>query len=144
MELFKSVDPSADYQGEFQTKATTRTNTRIARLPPQTSKVDELNKIFENFGYDKMNYISFIELPANVGYPSHVDTARGCNINFVKAPASPIIYNGKQYNWDRFFMDPSIHHEVPANEVARFTIMLTYMDSSYDEIHELLKRDGWV
>ena len=124
------------------------TYSRILRLPPQKTKYTELNKIFENFNYN-MDFISFVELPANTGYPPHRDVKRSCNINFIRpstdgTPVAPLVIGDKTYNWDRFVFDPKPMHYVPAVPTTRFTMMLTYMTTSYEEVLENLTRDGWV
>ena len=149
MEIYRPPKDGSNYNKEFESTATERTNTRIARIPPQHTNWEELNKIFRSFDFGCMDYISFIELPANVGYPSHVDKLRSCNINFVRpttdgTPVSPIKFGDTEYHYDRFFMDPSVHHEVPASSSTRFTIMCTYLNTPYDTILTYLQRDGWV
>ena len=124
------------------------TYSRIVRLPPQKTKWEELNKIFNNFNYN-MDFISFVELPVNTGYPPHRDVQRSCNINFIRpstdgTPVAPLVIGDKTYNWDRFVFDPKPMHYVPAVSTTRFTMMLTYMTTSYEEVLENLTRDGWV
>tara|TARA_B100000287_G_scaffold247095_1_gene232273 strand:- start:5560 stop:6078 length:519 start_codon:yes stop_codon:yes gene_type:complete len=148
MELYRAPG-SSDLNEEFESTAAERTNTKIVRIPPQHTNWEELNKVFRIFDFGCMDYLSFIELPANVGYPSHVDKLRSCNINFVRpttdgTPVSPIKFGERVYEWDRFFMDPSVHHEVPASSSTRFTMMCTYLNTPYDKILKYLQRDGWV
>ena len=122
---------------------------KIVRVANQNlNSYPELEKIFTNFGYGCMDYISFVELPAGTGYPPHRDAYRSCNINFImpngSMPIAPLILNGNVYNYDRFVFDPQYEHEVPAVNTTRFTMMLTYTTASFEKITGLLKRDGWM
>ena len=125
------------------------TYSRIVRLPKQKTNWPELNKIFDTFHYGTMDYISFVELPKGTGYPPHRDIHRSCNINFIRpstdgTPVVPLVIGDTVYNYDRFVFDPKPMHYVPAVNTTRFTIMLTWKNTSYEEVLDNLERDGWV
>ena len=141
MQPYRPAGRMEDYQKEFDTVATERSNTKICRVPPQRTSHKELNRIIQAFY--PFDYISFILLPNGVGYPTHTDK-RGCNINFVRGPAAPITLGGVEYNLDRFFMNPKIPHSVAAHEVGRFTMMITWDNDSYEDIEQRLIRNGWL
>lgn len=126
-----------------------RSKSRIVRLKPRKYPWPEINKLFDIFGFGCLDLISFVELPKGTGYPPHIDTHRSCNINFIRPSTdntalAPIVIEDNVYNWDRFVFDPKIRHSVPAVDTTRFTMMLTYLDTPYDEVLGYLRRDGWV
>jgi len=141
MQDYRPPGSMEEYQREFDTVATERSNTKICRVPPQRTSHKELNRIIRAFY--PFDYISFILLPNGVGYPTHTDR-RGCNINFVRAPAAPITLDGTTYTYDRFFMNPALPHSVEAHEVGRFTMMITWDNDSYEDILPRLRRNGWL
>jgi len=141
MQPYRPPGKVEDYQKEFDTAATERSNTKICRIAAQRTSCKELNRIIRAFY--PFDYISFILLPKGVGYPTHTDK-RGCNINFVRGPAAPITVGGVSYQLDRFFMNPKIPHSVEKHRVGRFTMMITWDNDSYEDIHERLVRNGWL
>ena len=54
-------------------------DTKILRLRPANTPFPELNKIFQTFRPERLN---FTILAKGTGYPPHRDVHRTCNINF--------------------------------------------------------------
>ena len=119
------------------------TYTKILRVAPQKTAFPELNKIFEIFKPERLNFTLLAE---GTGYPPHRDVHRRANINFI-APApqkGKIMVEDKYYTWDRFVLDPSVKHAVQSVPCTRFTMMASWNDKSYEEICEQLESDGWL
>lgn len=117
--------------------------TKILRLQPQKTAFPELNKIFEIFKPERLN---FTVLASGTGYPPHRDVHRTANINFI-APAPQrgrIMVLDEQYTWDRFVLDPSVKHAVESVPCERFTMMASWNEKSYEEICGQLEEDGWL
>ncbi len=128
---------------ENRSDTPTGTYTKILRVAPQKTAFPELNRVFDTFKPERVN---FTQLAEGTGYPPHRDVHRKCNINFI-APAphrGDIMVEDKYYTWDRFVLDPTVKHAVSAVPCKRFTMMVSWNDKTYEEICEQLERDGWL
>jgi hypothetical protein len=117
-------------------------DTKILRLRPANTPFPELNKIFQTFRPERLN---FTILAKGTGYPPHRDVHRTCNINFIApGPRGRIMVEDIEYNYDRFVLDPSVKHAVESCDQERFTMMASWSQKSYTDVCEVLEKDGWL
>ena len=116
---------------------------KMVKIPPGYIPDAEVQRAIKTLGYGKVKWCNFMWLPKGYELFTHQDRSRKCAINFVQSMANPFVFDGKAYNYDRFFFDCGVPHSVPVGE-DRISMQLAFHDHDFEEILEHLKADGWV
>ena len=139
-QLLKIMTPLRDGYSAYCNATKVQINPK--RIPPEWT---ELQKFSDTLGFGLNNTISFMHLPKGNIFDWHTDT-RLCNINFIKPikNLAPLEIGDRKYFYDRFVADVCTQrHKVGLGD-DRFLMQLSFWENTYDEIVELLEKDGWV
>tara|TARA_B100001778_G_scaffold147578_1_gene121426 strand:- start:2311 stop:2850 length:540 start_codon:yes stop_codon:yes gene_type:complete len=133
-DLEKWIDERKDHEAKY----------RQARFHPGKVPCPELAKMNKVLGYGKADSINILFVPKDTPIAEHRDIVRKVGINFVMEQAAPIVVQDKSFNYDRFVLDTSVRHMVPAAPVDRVTLQVAFWKHDFDEVCTWLEKDGWL